>query len=63
MSKLKDFGYDIEQLYIDGFSPSRIASVLDCPIGFVYDWLEGQGLMEKNYVAEKPQEENMPDFG
>ena len=33
MSAMKDIAYDIEQLYIDGFSPSRIANILECPIG------------------------------
>jgi hypothetical protein len=32
--------YEIEQLFIDGFSPSRIANILECPLGVVYDWLE-----------------------
>ena len=57
MSKLAELAYDIEQLYIDGFSPSRIAKILECPPGIVYDWLEQTG------VAEAPQEENMADFG
>jgi len=42
MSKLKDVAYDIEQLYIDGFSPSRIAKILDIEASLVYDWLDEQ---------------------
>lgn len=57
MSKLKDYAYDIEQLYIDGFAPSRIAKILDCPLGMVYDWLEQTG------VAETPQEEDDQYYG
>lgn len=45
MSKLAEMAYDIEQLYIDGFSPSRIASILDIPIGMIYDWLENENLV------------------
>ncbi len=48
MSKLAELAYDIEQLYIDGFSPSRIATILECPVGLVYDWLEEQNLLESN---------------
>ena len=62
MSKVAELGYDIEQLYIDGFSPTRIAKILECPLGIVYDWLESQSLMEENYVAEKPQEEAYDPF-
>lgn len=56
MSAMKDISYDIEQLYIDGFSPSRIANILECPIGLVYDWLEENGMG----VASAPQEEYSP---
>lgn len=51
MSKLAEVAYDIEQLYIDGFSPSRIASILEIPIGLVYDWME-----RENLVAFEPQD-------
>lgn len=47
--KLKDVAYDIEKLYIDGFAPTRIAKILDIPLGLVYDWLEEQN------VAGEPQ--------
>lgn len=56
MSKMSDLAYDIEQLYIDGFSPTRIAKILDCPLGIVYDWLEETG------VAEAPQEAEYDPF-
>jgi transposase len=56
MSKMADLSYDIEQLYIDGFSPTRIAKILDCPLGTVYDWLEETG------VAEAPQEDEYSPF-
>jgi transposase len=51
MSKLADLAYDIEQLYIEGYSPKSISAMLKCPLSMVYDWLESTG------VAEAPQEE------
>jgi hypothetical protein len=54
MSKLSELAYDIEQLYIEGFSPKSIAIQLECPIGLIYDWLEATG------VAESPQEDTSP---
>ena len=59
MNKIADLSYDIEQLYIDGFSPSRIAKILGCPVGIVFDWLE-----ENNFgVANAPQEEHYDPYG
>jgi len=54
MSKMADLAYDIEQLYIEGYSPRTIAVMLVCPIEQVYAWLESNG------VAESPQEEFSP---
>jgi len=54
MSKIKDLAYDIEQLYIEGYSPKSIALQLDCPLELIYDWLES------NNVAENSQEELSP---
>ena len=54
MSKIEDKLYDIEQLYIEGYSPKSIAMMLECPIELVYDWLEDVG------VAETPQDEYSP---
>jgi hypothetical protein len=51
MSKMNDLAYDIEQLYIEGFSPRSISVQLGCPLELVYGWLEDQG------VAEAPQDE------
>jgi len=51
MSKIADLAYDIEQLYIEGLSASAIAEQLQCPVGVVKGWIEGNG------VAEMPQEE------
>ena len=54
MSKMAELAYDIEQLYIEGFSPKTIAAQLNCPLEIVYDWLESTG------VAETQQDELSP---
>lgn len=46
MSKLAELSYDIEQLYIEGLHPTKIARELDIPLSMVYDWLESQGVDE-----------------
>ncbi len=46
MSKLADLAYDIEQLYIEGLHPTKIAKELGCPLSLVYDCLESQSLGE-----------------
>ena len=51
MSKVAELAYDIEQLYIEGLSASAIAKELDCPIGIVKGWIEGNG------VVDLPQDE------
>ena len=43
MSKVAELGYDIEQLYIEGYSPKSIAMQLECPLTTVYEWLERYG--------------------
>jgi hypothetical protein len=44
MSKVAELAYDIEQLYIEGYSPKMIALMLECPIEMVYAWIEEQGV-------------------
>jgi transposase len=56
MSKLAELAYDIEQLYIEGFSPKSIAAQLNCPLSVVYDWLDATN------VAETPQEEEYSPY-
>ena len=55
MSKMADLSYDIEQSFIEGMHPTKIARTLDIPLSMVYDWLEGESLS----VAEA-QHENAP---
>jgi hypothetical protein len=52
MSKIAELAYDIEQLYIDGLSAAGIAAELNCPIGIVKGWIEG------NSVADTQQAED-----
>ena len=47
MSKMAELAYDIEQLYIEGFSPKAIAVQLECPLTVVYDWLESNSVSEE----------------
>jgi len=54
MSKMSELAYDIEQLYIEGYSARSIAVQLKCPIDIVYGWIES------NSVAENPHEEMSP---
>jgi uncharacterized protein YjcR len=59
MSKVAELAYDIEQLYIDGMSAAQIAQELNCPIGIVKGWIDGNG------VADMPQEDEIfsPYYG
>jgi len=56
MSKMNDLAYDIEQMYIEGVNPLRIAKILECPVQIVYDWIDSNGLG----VVEKQQEDFSP---
>ena len=47
MSKVAELAYDIEQLYIEGYSPKTIAAMLECPMSMVYDWLESNSVAEE----------------
>ncbi len=56
MSGIKDLAYDIEQLYIEGYSAKMIATILDCPIKQVLGFLQDIG------VADAPQEDDYDPF-
>ena len=51
MSTMSELAYDIEQLYIDGYSPKTIAIMLECPIDIVYGWLEEVGVGESEDLS------------
>ena len=57
MSKMAELAYDIEQLYIEGYSAAQIAIQLNCPVSQVLGWLEYEG------VADMQQEEDASPFG
>lgn len=56
MSRMSDLAYDIEQLYIEGFSAKSIAAQLECPIETVL------GQLEEMNVADTPQEEEYSPY-
>jgi hypothetical protein len=41
---MSEVAYDIEQLYIEGEHPTKIASNLGIPLSLVYDWLTETGV-------------------
>lgn len=49
---MSDLAYDIEQLYIEGFSPKYIAAQLKCPMEMVYEWIESNGCMAEEEPAD-----------
>jgi hypothetical protein len=48
MSKVSQLAYDIEQMYIEGHCAQTISAVLECPVSFVYEWLDDNGVKESN---------------
>jgi uncharacterized protein YjcR len=44
---MAELAYDIEQMYIEGYKPTTIAGLLECPVDIVYDWIETNGLSAK----------------
>jgi hypothetical protein len=62
MSKMAELAYDIEQLYIEGFSPKSIAVQLECPLSVVYDWLEATNVSDSKADAAEWDEIEADDF-
>jgi len=62
MSKMAELAYDIEQLYIEGFSPKSIAVQLGCPLSVVYDWLEATNISDSKADAAEWDEIEADDF-
>ena len=52
MSKIKDMVYDIEQLYIEGFSAKSIAVQLNVPYEEVLTVLEGWSVADTQHDDE-----------
>ena len=51
MSKMAELAYDIEQMFIEGYSPKSIAVALECPLVIVYEWLEANSVTESKADA------------
>jgi hypothetical protein len=47
MSVMSEVAYDIEQLYIEGEHPTKIAGQLGIPLSMVYAWLTETGVDEE----------------
>jgi transposase len=60
MGKLAELAYDIEQLYIEGYSPKAIASMLGCEMTVVYDWLEEVGMGKEETIDPEEWEQAFP---
>ncbi len=52
MSFMAELAYDIEQLYIEGLHPTKIAKQLGCPLTVIYDWLEATNVTEATQEEE-----------
>jgi hypothetical protein len=46
VSKMAELAYDIEQMWIEGYSPKTIAGLLNCPLSTVYEWLEDNSITD-----------------
>ena len=62
MSKVAELAYDIEQLYIEGYSPKSIAAMLECPLTMVYDWLESNNVDDSKADAQDWDELEADEF-
>jgi hypothetical protein len=51
MAELDMYAYDIEQMYINGWSAYKIADVLDIPESYVHAWMEMNGVEEQQDPA------------
>jgi len=49
MSKMNELNYEIEQLYIEGYRPSTIATRLGIAVDIVYQWIENESLAQSEY--------------
>ena len=41
---MAELSYDIEQLFLEGYSPKAISLELDVPLDIVYEWLENENV-------------------
>ena len=62
MSKVAELAYDIEQLYIEGYSPKSIAAQLECPLDVVYDRVESNGCDAKPDLWSEIEDPHIVDI-
>ena len=64
MGAVKDLFYDIESMFIEGYSAKAISVQLGIPIRQVYDVLDTFGVSEEDMdVADLPQDESSNYYG
>ena len=64
MGAVKDLFYDIESLFIEGYSAKAISVQLGVPIREVYEVLDTFGVSEEDMdVADEPQDEGSNYYG
>lgn len=64
MGAVKDLFYDIETLFIEGYSAKAISVQLGIPIREVYDVLDTFGVAEDDMdVADQPHDESSNYYG
>ena len=56
MSAMSELAYDIEQLYIEGYTAKTISVMLGCPLEVVYGWIESNGVVESQQEDFNPFE-------
>jgi uncharacterized protein YjcR len=49
---VNDLDYDIEQLWIEGMNPRKIATELNCGVELVQAWIKNQNLSETEDVYD-----------
>ena len=59
---MSELAYDIEQLYIEGYSPKSISVQVGCTLEMVYDWLESNSVSEAKADAAEWDEIDEDDF-
>ena len=56
MSKMADLSYEIEQLYIEGYSARTISVMLECPIEVVHGWIESNSVADIQHGEDEHSE-------
>ena len=62
MGVMKDIFYDIEQAFIDGDTPERIAEALNIPVSMVTDALTTMGVDSTEWWNDILESKNFVDY-